>query len=143
MISDTEISDILKAACTIAIVGLSDDPGRPSFAVAKFLQQKGYKILPVNPKLQAPVLGVQPYASLHDIQEQVDIVDVFRRSEFVPEIVADAITIQAGTVWMQLGVAHEEAALKAREAGINVIMDRCIAIEYRRLSRYAEMDLVS
>ena len=143
MMSDNEMSNILRSARTIAIVGLSDKPGRPSYAVAQFLQQKGYHILPVNPQLQGPVLGVQPYASLHDIQEQVDIVDIFRRSEFVPEIVADAIAIQASTVWMQLGIVNEDAALQAREAGINIIMDRCIAIEHRRLSRYAEMDLVS
>ncbi|MEM8533184.1 MAG: CoA-binding protein [Chloroflexota bacterium] len=143
MIADTEMGDILKVACTIAIVGLSNNTNRPSFAVAQFLQQKGYRILPVNPKLQRPVLGVQPYASLHDIQGRVDIVDVFRRSEFIPEIVEDAITIQAGTVWMQLGIINEEAALRGHKAGINIIMDRCIAIEYRRLSRYGEMDLVS
>ena len=143
MMSDNEMSNILRSARTIAVVGLSDKPGRPSYDVAQFLQQKGYRILPVNPKLQSPVLGVQPYASLHDIQERIDIVDVFRRSEFVPEIVEDAIAIQAGTVWMQLGIVNEDAALRAREAGINVIMDRCIAIEHRRLSRYAEMDLVS
>ena len=143
MMSDNEMSHILRSARTIAIVGLSDKPGRPSYAVAQFLQQKGYHILPVNPQLQGPVLGVQPYASLHDIQEQVDIVDIFRRAEFVPEIVEDAIAIQASTVWMQLGIVNEDAALQAREAGINVIMDRCIAIEHRRLSRYAEMDLVS
>ncbi|NOK61377.1 MAG: CoA-binding protein [Chloroflexi bacterium AL-W] len=143
MMPDNELTDILRSARTIAIVGLSDDPNRPSYAVARFLQQKGYQILPVNPKLPGPVLGVQPYASLRDIVEHVDIVDVFRRAEFIPEIVEDAIVIQTNTVWMQLSVVHEEAALQARRAGINVIMDRCIAIEHRRLSRYAEMDLVS
>lgn len=135
MLSEGEIRDLLTKARTIAVVGLSADPSRDSNGVARFLQRNGYRIIPVNPTLQEPVLGEQPYASLRDIDVPIDIVDIFRRGEFVPEIVADAVAIGAPVVWMQLGVVNEEAAARAKEAGIGVVMDRCIAIEHRRLMR--------
>src|SRR5689334_8587977 len=123
MLSDNEIRATLQRARTIAVVGLSDRPDRDSFAVARFLQRNGYRVLPVNPKLSARVLGEQPYASLRDIKEHVDIVDVFRRPEFVPEIVDDAVAIGADVVWMQLGIVNTAAAQRARQAGIGVVMD--------------------
>jgi uncharacterized protein len=132
MLSDAEITSLLERAQTIAVVGLSDRPDRPSHSIARFLQQQGYRVLPVNPHLRGPVLGEQPYASLRDIAEHVDIVDVFRRSEFVAGVVEDAIAIGAGAVWMQLGVVDAAAAHRAEDAGLGVVMDRCIAVEYRR-----------
>lgn len=139
MPSDNDLHELLMGARTIAVVGLSNRPDRPSYAVASFLQRNGYRVIPVNPQLGAPVLGEQPYASLRDVKEHIDIVDIFRRPEFVPEIVDDAVAVGAGAIWMQLGIVHHEAALQARRAGLTVVMDRCIAIEHRRLSRYAEM----
>jgi len=133
VLSDPEIRELLASARTIAIVGMSDDPERDSYGVAGFLQRQGYRIIPVNPKLQAPVLGEQPYASLRNIPEKVDIVDIFRRSEVVPPIVEEAIAIGAGAVWMQLSVVNEEAAARAEEAGLKVVMNRCMAVEHRRL----------
>jgi hypothetical protein len=138
MYSDHDLQELLQRAHTIAIVGMSDRPDRASFAVARFLQRNGYRILPVNPNLHAPVLGMEPYASLHDIAEPVDIVDIFRRSELVSPIVDDAIAIGAKAIWMQLGVDDPQAAQRAREAGLTVITNRCLAIEHRRLMRYAE-----
>ncbi len=133
MLSETDMRNLLEQARTIAVVGLSDSPGRDSFGVARFLQRCGYRIIPVNPNLHGPVLGEQPYASLRDVQEPIDIVDIFRRSEFVPSVVADAIAIGARAVWMQLGVINQEAATEANAAGLAVVMNRCIAVEYRRL----------
>lgn len=131
MLPDNEISDLLKRARTIAVVGLSDKPSRDSYNVASFLQRSGYRVLPVNPNLRGPVHGEQPYASLHDIQEHVDIVNIFRRPEFVPDIVEAAIDIGAEAVWMQLGVINELAARRAEAAGVGVVMNRCIAVEHR------------
>jgi hypothetical protein len=139
MLSDYELSDLLIGAHTIAVVGLSDKPERASHAVASYLKRHGYRIIPVNPNLHAPVLGEQPYANLRDIPETIDIVNVFRRSEYTPEIVEDAIMIGAHTVWMQAGVSNEAAARRARQAGLHIVMDRCIAVEHRRLSRYADV----
>ena len=138
MLSDNEIRDVLQHARTIAMVGMSDRPERDSFAVARFLQRNGYRVLPVNPNLSGRVLGEQPYASLRDIQEHVDIVNVFRRPEFVPPVVEDAIAIGADVVWMQLGIVNPAAAQRAQRAGRGVVMDRCIAIEHRRLMRMVE-----
>jgi uncharacterized protein len=135
MLSESEIRDLLHSIHTIAVVGLSDNPNRDSYGVARYLQRNGYRIIPVNPNLQAPVLGEQPYASLRDLPMPVDLVDVFRRSEYVPEIVEDTIAMQAPAIWMQLGVFSREGAARAIEAGIGVVMDRCIAIEHRRLLR--------
>ena len=131
-----QIADLLKRTRTIAVVGLSDNPMRASHGVAAYLQSHGYRIIPVNPTLQE-VIGQRCYPSLLDIppEEQVDIVDIFRRSEQVPEIVDKAIRRQVPAVWMQEGVIHEEAANKARQAGMFVVMDRCILKEHKQWSR--------
>jgi predicted CoA-binding protein len=133
LLSDTEIKAALQRARTIAIVGLSANPLRDSHSVARFLQRNGYRVLPVNPNLRGPLLGEHPYASLREITEHVDIVDIFRRSEFVAGVVEDAVAIGADVVWTQLGVVDEAAARRAEAAGLGVVMDRCTAIEYRRL----------
>jgi len=133
MLSDSEIRDMFTRKGTIAVVGLSDRSSRASHSVARFLQREGHRIIPVNPTLQGPVLGEQPYARLRDVDVPVDIVDIFRRSEYVPEIVEDAIAIGARVIWMQLGIMHEEAAARAEAAGLDVVMNRCTAIEYGRV----------
>ena len=126
------IAEMLKSAKTIAVVGLSGTRMRPSYGVAEYMQRAGYKIIPVNPQ-ESEVLGEKCYARLEDIPEPIDIVDVFRRSEFVPEIVDSAIAIGAKALWLQEGVVHEAAAEKARRAGLAVVMDRCILKEHARL----------
>jgi hypothetical protein len=124
------ITDILKRAKTIAVVGLSDSPLRPSHGVAAYLQTQGYRIIPVNPQIQTS-LGEKAYPSLLDVPEKIDIVDIFRRPEFVEEVVDQAIQLKIPTVWMQEEIIHEKAAQKARQAGIFVVMDRCILLEHR------------
>lgn len=123
------VTQILKSSRTIAVVGLSSRRFRPSHGVSEYLQSAGYRIIPVNPN-ETEVLGEKCYAKLEDIPEKVDIVDVFRRSEFVPEIVESAIRIGARGVWMQEGVIHSDAAERARRAGLFVIMDACILKEH-------------
>lgn len=135
MLSENEIREVLLEAQTIAVVGLSASPTRDSNGVARFLQRNGYTIVPVNPNLKEVTLGAQPYASLRDIPVQVDIVEIFRRPEHVLPIVEDAIAIGARVVWMQLGVVNQAAAERAKAAGLKVVMDRCMAIEHRRLMR--------
>jgi predicted CoA-binding protein len=125
------ITKLLASAKTIAVVGLSPKSFRPSNGVARYLQSAGYRIIPVNPNVPS-VLGEKCYARLEDIPEKVDIVDIFRRSELVPEIVEGAIGIGARAVWMQEGVANEQAAQRARRAGLFVVMDLCIAKELRQ-----------
>ena len=124
------ITDILKRAKTIAVVGLSDNPLRPSHGVAAYLQTQGYRIIPVNPQIQTS-LGEKAYPSLLNVPEKIDIVDIFRRPEFVEEVVDQAIHLKVPTVWMQDEIIHEKAAQKARQAGIFVVMDRCILLEHR------------
>jgi predicted CoA-binding protein len=124
-------AEILKTSKTIAIVGLSSRRFRPSYGVAEYLKSVGYRIIPVNPN-ESEVLGEKSYARLEDVPESVDIVDIFRRSEFVPEIVESAIRIGARAVWMQEGVAHTGAAERARRAGLFVIMNTCLAKEHAR-----------
>jgi uncharacterized protein len=124
------ITDILKRAKTIAVVGLSDSPLRPSHGVAAYLQTQGYRIIPVNPQIQTS-LGEKAFPSLLDVPEKIDIVDIFRRPEFVEEVVDQAIQLKIPTVWMQEEIIHEKAAQKARQAGIFVVMDRCILLEHR------------
>src|ERR1700733_5270540 len=124
--------DLLKKARTIAVVGLSSRSTRPSYGVARYLQSVGYRVIPVNPA-ETEVLGEKAYATLDDIPEPVDIVDIFRNPEFVPDIVDAAIRIGAKCVWMQEGIIHEEAAKKARAAGLEVVMDRCILKAHRTL----------
>lgn len=125
------IHDILANSKVIAVVGLSSKPHRPSHGVARYLQSVGYKVIPVNPN-ETEVLGEKSYPRLEDVPVQVDIVDVFRRSEFVPPVVESAIAIGAKTVWMQEGVIHEAAAAQARAAGLEVVMDRCTLKEYAK-----------
>ena len=122
---------ILRESTVIAVVGLSDSPDRPSHGVARYMQEHGYRIIPVNPKLTEPVLGEQPYARLEDIPEHVDVVDIFRRAVAVPPVVDGAIRIGADAVWMQLGISHGEAGAKAEAAGLRVVMDKCMLIEHR------------
>ena len=124
------IADILKQAKTIAVVGLSDNPLRPSHGVAAYLQSVGYRIIPVNPEIQTS-LGEKAYPSLLHVPEKIDIVDIFRRPEFVEEVVDQAIQLKVPAVWMQEEIVHEKAAQKARQAGIFVVMDRCILLEHR------------
>lgn len=128
--ANDEIGQLLKKAKTIAVVGLSDSPLRPSYGVSAYMQSQGYRIIPVNPVIRG-ALGEKAVASLADVKEKIDIVDVFRRSEFVPAVVDEAIRLQVPAIWMQEGVIHEEAAEKARKAGIFVVMDRCILKEHR------------
>jgi predicted CoA-binding protein len=125
-----EIQQMLQHARTIAVVGLSDNPLRPSHGVAAYLQSQGYRIIPVNPEIKA-ALGEKAYPSLLDVPEKIDIVDIFRRPEFVEEVVDQAIRLKVPAVWMQEEVIHEKAAQKARAAGIFVVMDRCILVEHR------------
>jgi predicted CoA-binding protein len=129
-----EIAHLLENARTIAVVGLSSSKMRPSHGVAEYLQRAGYKIIPVNPN-EVEVLGERAVARLEDIRGKVDIVDIFRRSEFVPEVVEGAIAIGAGAVWMQEGVIHAAAAERARAAGLEVVMDQCILKEHARRFR--------
>jgi uncharacterized protein len=128
------IPELLRSARTIAVVGLSSNRKRPSHGVSEYMQRAGYRIIPVNPQ-ETEVLGERAYPSLEAVPEHIDIVDVFRRSEFVPEIVEAAIRVGAGAVWMQEGVSDETAAQKARAAGLTVVMDRCILKEHRKLTR--------
>ncbi|HZT29781.1 MAG TPA: CoA-binding protein [Bryobacteraceae bacterium] len=127
------IPEILRSARTIAVVGLSSKRYRPSYGVAEYLQRSGYRIIPVNPQ-ETEVLGEKAWPALESVPEAIDIVDIFRRSESVPEIVEAAIRVGARAVWMQEGVIHEEAAARARAAGLEVVMDRCILKEHRRLA---------
>jgi len=128
-----QISEILHTCRVIAVVGLSAKRFRPSYGVAEYLQRAGYKIIPVNP-LETEVLGERAYPDLDSIPGPVDMVDIFRRSEFVPEIGEAAIRKGAKTIWMQEGVIHEAAAQRAEEAGLSVVMDRCILKDHRRLA---------
>ena len=124
------IADLLRTAKTIAVVGLSDSPMRPSHGVSAYMQSQGYRIIPVNPEILES-LGEKSYPSLRDVPEKIDIVNVFRRSEFVGEIVDQSIALNVPAIWMQEDVVNEAAAEKARKAGIFVIMDRCILKEHR------------
>jgi predicted CoA-binding protein len=124
--------EMLRNSHTIAVIGLSSKRFRPSYGVSEYMQRAGYRIIPVNPHVRE-VLGEKCYASLEEIPESVDIVDIFRRSEFVPDIVEAAIRKGAHAIWMQEGVVHEAAAERARAAGLEVVMDRCILKEHRRI----------
>ena len=126
------IRSILKKYKSIAVVGLSANWNRPSFFASKYMQQKGYKIIPVNPRY-SEILGEKCYKSLLDIEEKVDIVDCFRRSDDILPIATDAIKIKAKVLWMQLSVFHEDAANLSRNAGLKVVQDRCVKIEHARL----------
>ena len=132
--ADDPIAEILKSSKTIAVVGLSSRKLRPSYGVAEYLKSAGYRIIPVNPQ-ETDVLGEKSYARLEDIPEKIDIVDIFRRSEFVPEIVDSAIRIGARVVWMQESVVNPEATEKAQRAGLFVMMDHCILKEHAKRFR--------
>lgn len=132
--SDPDLKRLFETVRTIAVVGCSPKPERPGHYVAKYLQDLGFRVIPVNPG-QTEILGEKCYASLRDIPEPVDMVDCFRRAEDIPPIVEDAITIGAKFIWMQLGIVNEEAAQRALDAGIEVVMDRCPKIDYPRLFR--------
>jgi predicted CoA-binding protein len=125
------ILDILKKYKTVAVVGLSSDPMRPSFGVAKYIQDAGYTIIPVNPN-EEEVLGEKCYARLEDVPQVIEIVDVFRRAEDVPPVVDSAIRVGAKVVWMQLGIENAPAAEKARVAGLIVVEDACFLVEHRK-----------
>lgn len=128
-----DISEILHSARTIAVVGLSHRRFRPSYGVSEYMQKAGYRVIPVNPN-ETVVLGEKAYPDLESVPESVDIVNIFRRPEFVPEIVEAAIRKGARVIWMQEGVVHEAAARRAEEAGLTVVMDRCILKDHRRLA---------
>ena len=128
----TTLRRVLSEYKRIAVVGLSADWSRPSYFAAKYMLDHGFEIIPVNPKYEA-ILGQKCYPDLLSIPTPVDIVDLFQKAERVPPFVDDAIAMKAKLVWLQLGIVHEEAAQKARDAGLEVIMDRCIKIEYARI----------
>ena len=131
--SNEEIKNLLREARNVAVVGLSDKSYRTSHAIARALQDFGYRIFPVNPNLTGPVLGEKPYSTVADIEEPVDIVDVFRRSETVPPVAEDAVAAGAKVLWMQSGVVNDAAADHATENGVTVVMDRCIKVDYAAL----------
>jgi len=128
----SEIANLLQSAHTIAVVGLSNKPWRASHGVSEYMQRSGYRIIPVNPEL-TEVLGKRCYPNLEAVPEPIDIVNIFRRSELVPDIVESAIRVGAKAVWMQEGVVHEAAAARAKAAGLTVVMDRCLLKEHRKL----------
>jgi uncharacterized protein len=127
-----EVRLILSMCRTIAMVGLSDKPDRDSYHVAAYLQQQGFRIIPVNPNV-TEVLGEKAYANLPDVGQPVDLVNIFRKPEAVPALVEEAIALRAKAVWMQKGIVHNTAAQRARQAGLQVVMNQCIMIEHQRL----------
>ncbi len=130
--NDADLTRLLTESKNVAIVGVSDNPARASYGVARFLQRQGFHIIPVNPAL-TELLGEKSYPRVQDIPEQVDIVDIFRRSEFVGEVVEDALLKHPRCIWMQEGVEHHDAAKAAQAAGVSVVMNRCILKELARL----------
>lgn len=128
---DERITELLKSAKTIAVVGLTDTPIRPSYGVSHYMRSQGYRIIPVNPNI-TEWEGEKTYPSLLDVPEKIDIVNIFRRPDAIPEVVEQAIQIKAPAIWMQEGVVHEGAAEKARQAGIFVVMDKCVLKEHIR-----------
>lgn len=129
----TEIRRLLEGSRNVAVVGLSDSPRRTSHGVARALQRFGYRIFPVNPNLTGPVLGEEPYATVQEISERIDIVDVFRRSELTPPVARDAVAAGAKVLWLQLGVINEDTARYASEHGLTVVMDRCLKVDHANL----------
>jgi len=129
-----QITELLKNSKNIAVVGLSSSPMRPSYGVSAYMQTQGYKIIPINPEIKG-ALGEKAYPSLAESPKKIDIVNIFRRPEFVPAVVEQAIKLKPAAIWMQEGVSHEAAAEKARKAGILVIQDRCILKEHRARAR--------
>ena len=134
------IFDLLTKYKTIAVVGLSSNPMRPSYGVTEYMQSSGYHIIPVNPN-ETDVLGEPSYANLEEVPQKIEIVDIFRRAEEIPPVVDAAIRVGAKVVWMQQGITNEPAAEKARAAGITVIMDACILIEHKRRRQKSALTL--
>jgi predicted CoA-binding protein len=132
MMNDTQITELLREAKTIAVVGLSNNRMRASFGVARFLQRQGYRIIPVNPN-ETEVLGERAYSRLHDVPDDVDIVNIFRRSEKVLDVIDDALQKRPRCIWMQEGIVNNAAAQNAESAGVPVVMNRCILKELARL----------
>lgn len=132
MNDDKMMKDILLSAKTIASFGLSSNPGKESYGIAQYLKSQGYRIIPINPTVDE-ILGEKAYPDLESVQVPIDVVQVFRKSEDVPPVVDSAIQVGAKTVWMQEGIVNEEAAQKAREAGLQVVMDACMRGTHRRL----------
>jgi len=130
--TEAEIADLLRTAKTVAVVGVSHKEERDSNRIARYLIGHGYTVIPVNPKYKE-VLGLRCYPHLAAVPEHIDIVDIFRNIEAIPGVVDEAVAVRAGAVWMQLGLAHEEAARRARAAGLVVIQNRCIGIDHSRL----------
>ncbi len=129
---DQDLAQLLTAAKTIALVGASSNPDKASYGIMQKLQRAGYRVIPINPR-EAEILGEQSYASLLDVPEPIDIVDVFRRSEDTPSIADDAVTIGAKALWLQTGIANEDAAARATAGGLTVVMDRCIGATHALL----------
>jgi len=132
-------ASILRKYRTVAVVGISVDEGRPSHRVARYLKEHGYRIIPVNPR-EKEVLGERCYPDLCSVPEQIEVVDVFRRPRFLPRVVAEAMYAGAKVVWMQEGIVHEAAARRAREAGMEVVMDRCMMKEHKNLPAGRQAD---
>ena len=135
--SDQEIEDLLRRSSTVAVVGLSERQSRPSFGVAKYLIEAGYEVVPINPHIDR-WQGIPAYPTVAAADRRVDLVDVFRRPSFVLDTVEDAIQAGAGAVWTQLGVVNDEATRRSVSAGVPIVVDRCTAIEHRRLIKYQE-----
>ena len=129
------VEEIVRESKVIAVVGLSPREDRPSSEVSRYMQQQGYRIIPVNPEFEGQLLGETVYPDLHSIPEPVDVVDIFRRAHLIGPVVDDAVAIGAKAVWMQSGLINEPAAKVARDAGLGVVMDRCILVEHRRMAR--------
>lgn len=140
MNQDQTMKGILESAKTVAVVGLSSNPARDSYSIASYLKAQGYRVIPVNPTA-SEIMGERSYPDLQSVPEQIDVVDVFRKPEDVPSVVEDAIKAGAKTVWMQEGIVNEAAAERARQAGLQVVMDACMRATHRRLIGEAPISL--
>jgi len=138
MVADEDLREILATTKTIAVVGLSNKPDRPSYSIAQYLKDAGYRIVPINPTIKE-ALGERAYLSLREVPESVDVVQIFRKSEDVPPVVDDAIAIGAKVVWMQLGIVNEESAARARAAGLKIVMDTCMRATHRALNTKGQL----
>jgi uncharacterized protein len=132
--NDDQLHDLISSVNTIAVVGLSPKEHRDSFRVAKYLQDQGFRIIPVNPNARE-VLGEKAYASLRDVPEPIDLVDVFRRADVVDEVAREAVEAGARAIWLQMGIINEDAATIAEDGGLDVVMDRCLMVDHARLFR--------